>query len=133
MTEFPWEIDIAGRATWRCQSCGFPSPEWSGCKSFPLCVPCDAARRYENRASMRAAIEADRNIDARRDAACVGRVTRIRETEKAAPYELPDGAVRWIPKSLIVDRGKDGTLFVKSWFARKELAGLVEVTSDAAA
>jgi hypothetical protein len=82
---------------------------------------------------MRAAIEADRNMNARRDAVCVGRLAQIRETEKAALYQLPDGAVRWIPKSLIVDRGKDGTLFVKSWFARKELAGLAEVASDAAA
>jgi hypothetical protein len=82
---------------------------------------------------MRAAIEADRRMNARRDAVCVGRVMRIRETEKAALYEFRYGIVRWIPKSLIVDRDEDGGLFIKSWFARKELTGLVEVASDAAA
>src|SRR5262249_15211941 len=118
---------------WRCQACGFPSPEWLGSKCFPLCVSCDATRRHENRAPMRAAFEADRRMNARRDAVRVGRVMRIRETEKAALYEFRYGIVRWIPKSLIIDRDKDGTLFLKAWFVRKELAGLVEVASNAAA
>lgn len=53
-------------------------------------------------------------------------VKALIETDKALCVELPDGARKWIPKSVIHDDsevwkyGDEGVLVVKTWWAERE-------------
>jgi hypothetical protein len=120
---FPWEQP--DRGTWRCRECGFRSPEWNGAAVFDLCVPCEAAQRFEARAPLRAAIEVDRKVNARGAAICVGAPELVRETERAILLEWPSGVRSWVPRSCVVEQAEDGEVWVAGWFHAKQLAQVI--------
>jgi hypothetical protein len=109
----PWERPT--NRLWQCP-CGATSPWWTGCERFVLCSACDTRKCQADRAALRTESENSDATEIPSGYVLVGRLFKIRQTEKAVLITLR-GGLHWLPKSAIA-KHPQGVL-VKDWLFQK--------------